>query len=209
MKIIIFGSTGGTGRELVRLGLEYGYDVTAFARDPAKLADFDDERLHVVKGDVLDRTTVVNGMAGQEAVLSAIGSRRGPTTLRQDGTLNIVQAMEQSGLKRLISLSSLGVGDSRGNLPFVVRHIVFPFVLRHVMADHERQERVIKQSDLDWTIARPAYLTDGPLTKSYMHGFPVTERNLKGQISRADVADFMLKQLQDGRYLHKTPGLSY
>lgn len=209
MRIAIFGSTGGTGRELVRLGLESGHAVTAFARDTARLADVRNDRLRVVRGDVLDPPTVLDGVAGQDAVLSAIGAGRARTALRQDGTANIIRAMERSGVKRLISLSSLGVGDSRSNLSFFVKHLVFPFVLRHVMADHARQERVIKQSDLDWIIVRPGYLTDGPLTGTYLHGFPVTERNLRGQIARADVADFMLNQLEDPQYLHETPELSY
>ena len=204
-----FGSTAGTGRELVKLGLDNNHAVTAFARDPAKLSDFDYERLSVFHGDVLDPQSVERAVAGHEAVLSAIGAGRVRTTLRHDGTGNIVKAMEKSGVKRLISLSSLGVGGSRSNLPFFVRRIIVPFVLRHAFADHEDQERLIKQSDLDWIIVRPSYLTDGPLTGTYLHGFPVTERSLKGQIARADVADFMLKQLEDSRYLHQSVGLSY
>ncbi len=209
MKITIFGSTGGTGRELVRLGLDYGHTVTAFVRDKAKLADMRNDQLRVVQGDVLDPGTVLEGIAGQEAVLSAIGAGRVRTRLREHGTTIIMKAMELAGVKRLVSLSSLGIGDSRGNLPFVVKFVIFPTVLRHTMADHERQERVIRQSNLDWTIVRPGYLTDGPLTGTYLHGFSVTERNLKGRISRADVADFMLKQLEDSGYVHETPGLSY
>ncbi len=209
MKITIFGSTGGTGRELVRLALDHGHTVTAFARDEAKLADMRNNQLRVVQGDVLDPSTVLEGVAGQEAVFSAIGAGRERTQLRENGTSNIVESMERAGVKRLVSLSSLGIGDSRSNLPFVLRYVIFPTLLRHTMADHERQERVIRQSDLDWTIVRPAYLTDGPLTGTYLHGFSVTERKLKGKISRADVADFMLKQLEDSRYVHETPGLSY
>ncbi len=209
MKITIFGSTGGTGRELVRLGLDCGHTVTAFVREEAKLADVRNDQLRVVQGDVLDRSTVSEGVAGQEAVLSAIGAGRARTRLREDGTSNIIEAMEQAGVKRLVSLSSLGIGDSRSNLPFVLRFVIFPTVLRHTMADHERQERVIRQSNLDWTIVRPSYLTDGPHTGTYLHGFSATEKNLKGRISRADVADFMLKQLDDSRYVHETPGLSY
>ncbi|MDJ0709540.1 MAG: SDR family oxidoreductase [Woeseiaceae bacterium] len=209
MKITIFGSTGGTGRELVRLGLDYGHAVTAFAREKEKLADVRNDQLRVVQGDVLDLRTVVEGVVGQDAVLSAIGAGRARTRLREDGTSNIIETMEQAGVKRLISLSSLGIGDSRSNLPFVLRYVVFPTVLRHTMADHERQERVIRQSNLDWTIVRPSYLTDGPLTGTYLHGFSITEKKLKGKIARADVADFMLKQLEDRRYVHETPGLSY
>ncbi len=194
---------------MVRLGLDYGHTVTAFARDSAKLADMRSDQLRVVQGDVLDPSKVLEGVAGQEAVLSAIGAGRARTRLREYGTSNIIDAMEKAGVRRLVSLSSLGIGDSRSNLPFVLRYVIFPTLLRHTMADHERQERVVRQSNLDWTIVRPSYLTDGPLTGTYLHGFSVTERNLKGRIARADVADFMLKQLEDNRYVHETPGLSY
>jgi len=190
MKLVVFGSTGGTGQELTRLGLAKGHAVTAFARNTKRLADMQNGQLRLVQGNVLDLAKVSEAIRGQEAVLSAIGSGRARTS-------------------RLVSLSSLGVGDSRNNLPFMLRYIVFPTVLRHAMADHKRQEDVIRQSKLDWTIVRPSYLTDGPLTGTYLHGFSVTERNLKGKIARADVADFMLKQLEDRRYVHETPGLSY
>lgn len=145
MKITIFGSTGGTGRELVRLGLDRGHTLTAFARDKAKLADMRNDQLRVVQGDVLDPSAVLDVVVGQEAVLSAIGAGRARTRLREQSTATIIQAMEQAGVKRLVSLSSLGIGDSRGNLPFVVKYVIFPTVLRHVMADHECQERIVRQ----------------------------------------------------------------
>ena len=209
MKITIFGSTGGTGRELVRLGLDRGHVVTAFVRDTAKLAGIRNDQLRVVQGDVLDPGTVFEGVVGQEAVVSAIGAGRARTRLREHGTSNIIEAMEQAGVKRLVSLSSLGIGDSRGNLPFVVKFVIFPTVLRHVMADHECQEQIVRQCHLDWTIVRPGFLTDGPFTGTYRHGFPVTQRDIEGKISRADVADFMLKQIEDRLYIGESPGLSY
>ena len=112
-------------------------------------------------------------------------------------------------MKRLISLSSLGVGDSRANLPFFTKYIIVALFLRHAFADHEHQEAVVRQSSLDWTIVRPPHLKDGPQTGVYRHGFPTTDRRIKGWISRADVADFMLKQIADDRYLHQAPGVSY
>jgi len=132
------------------------------------------------------------------------------TTIRFDGTRQIVRAMENAGVRRLVCQSSLGIGDSRDvRPPFFVRHIVIPVMLRHAFADHENQERVIKQSRLDWTIVRPATMTNGSSTGTYRHGFAAADKGLKIKISRADVADFMVKQLLDDTYLHHTPAVSW
>ncbi len=209
MKIIIFGATGGTGRKFVEQALEQGHIVTAFARNPAKL-DVKNENLQIVQGDVMDSASVERAVQGQDAVLSAIGAPdKSKDPVRSEGTRNIIRAMEQAGIRRFISLSTIGVGDSREMLPFLYKYILVPLFLRHAFADHAIQENYIEQSRLDWTIIRPAALTDGNHTGAYRHGFPVSEKNLKFKISRADVADFMLKQLTDNTYLHKTPGVSY
>jgi putative NADH-flavin reductase len=209
MKLLIFGATGGTGRELLKQALEEGHSVTAYVRNPARIDDIKHDSLQVVRGDVLDPAAVEKAVAGQEAVLSTIGAGAGRTTLRQDGTRNIVEAMEKAGVRRLVCLSSLGVGDSRANLPFFTKYIVVDVFLRHAFADHERQEAVVRRSSLDWIIVRPPHLKDGPRTGVYRHGFATTDRQIGGKISRADVADFMLKQLTDKAYLQKMPGVSY
>ena len=209
MKLLIFGSTGGTGRELLQQALEQGHSVTTFVRDPAKLDDIKHTNLQVVRGDVLDPAVVESAVAGQEAVLSTIGTGAKRTTLREVGTRHIVEAMEKTGVKRLVCQSSLGVGDSRANLPFFTKYIIVAVFLRHAFADHEHQEVVVKQSSLDWIIVRPPHLTNGTRTGVYRHGFSTTDTRLKLKISRADVADFMLKQLTDDTYLHQTPGVSY
>ncbi len=194
---------------MLKQALEQGHNVTAYARNPAKIDDIKYAELQVVRGDVLDPAVVESAVAGHEAVLSTIGAGAKRTTLREDGTRNIVKAMEKTGVQRLICQSSLGVGDSRANLPFFTKYIIVSVFLRHAFADHERQEAVVKQSSLDWTIVRPPHLTDGPRTGVYRHGFTTTDKRIKGKISRADVADFMLKQLTDDTYLHRTPGVSY
>ena len=209
MKIAIFGATGGTGRELIAQALDQGHHVTAQARSPEVLADMEHPELEVMPGDVLKTDDVERAVVGQEAILCAIGAGAGRTSLREDGTRNIVTAMESSGFSRLVCLSSLGVGDSRANLPFFTKYLVVGIFLRHAFADHERQERVVMQSPLAWTIARPPHLKDGPRTGEYQHGFPSAHRDIRGWISRADVADFMLKQLGEDTYLRQTPGISY
>ncbi len=209
MKIIIFGATGGTGRKFAEQALEQGHIVTAFARNPAKL-DVKNANLQIVQGDVMDSAAVGQAVQGQDAVLSAIGApSSSKEPVRSEGTRNIIRSMEKAGIQRFISLSTLGVGDSREMLPFLYKYILVPLFLRHAFADHEIQENYIKGSRLDWTIIRPAALTDGNRTGAYRHGFPISEKNLKLKISRADVADFMLKQLAEAAYVHKTPGVSY
>jgi hypothetical protein len=117
--------------------------------------------------------------------------------------------MEKAGIRRFICQTTLGVGDSQDNLNFFWKRIMFGIILREAFADHVNQENYIKQSRLDWTIVRPAAFTDGKRTGVYRHGFTASDKALTLKISRADVADFMLKQLADDTYLHKTPGLSY
>ncbi len=208
MKLLAFGSTGSAGREIVAQGLEHGHEVTAFARRPEKLG-LSHERLRVVGGDVLDLSAVKRVTPGHDAVLCAIGAPASDRSgVRQAGTRHIIEAMESGGPRRLICLASLGYGDSREILPFHMKYVIVPLFLRHAFADHERQEACIKASGLDWVIVRAPALTNGPRTGIYRHGFPVTERGVRLRISRADVADFMLKQLSDDTYLRKTPGVS-
>lgn len=212
MNILIFGSTGGTGRLLVEQALQQDHFVTAFARNPEKL-QFKNPRLQTIHGDVMNLSSVENAMQKHDAVLSSIGSPANKTgTIRSTGTKNIIQAMKNAGIRRFICQTSMGYGDSRHVLnqtPFYFKYIIVPFILRKGFADHELQESYIKNSQLDWVIVRPGTLTDGEHTGQYRHGFAATDKKIKVKISRADVADFMLKQLTGHDYLHKTPGLSY
>jgi putative NADH-flavin reductase len=207
MKLLIFGSTGSIGRQLVEQALAQGHVVTAFVRDPARL-NLKHANLKLVQGDVMDVASVEKALPGQEAVLCAIGAGR-QGLIRSEGTRHIIRAMEKAGVRRFICQTTLGAGDSRGNLNFFWKYIMFGLILREAFADHEKQETYIRQSRLDWTIVRPAAFTDGPRTGMYRHGFAAAARALSLKISRADVADFMLKQLTDNTYLHQTPGLSY
>ena len=209
MKLIIFGSTGGTGRQIVAQALEQGHDVTAFARSPERLEQ-KHVKLQVIKGNVLDFASVERAIQGQDVVLCTLGiSFKDKSNLRANGTKNIIRAMEKTGVKRLICQSSAGVSDSRDTLPFLMKYLIVPFILRRSFADHEIQENYIKESQLDWIIVRPAALTDGEHTGSYQHGYTADNKTVTNKISRADTADFMLKQLADNSYLHKMPCISY
>jgi len=209
MKLVIFGSTGGTGLQVVAQALEQGHDVTAFVRSPEKLSQKHEE-LHVVKGNVLDFASVERAIKGQDVVLCTLGlPPKDKSMLRAKGTKNIIRAMEQTGVKRFICQSSDGVGDSRDRLPFLMKYLIAPFMLRRVFADHEIQENYIKQSQLDWIIVRPVALIDSEHTGSYQRGYTADNKTVTFKISRADTADFMLKQLTDNNYLHRTPSISY
>ena len=209
MKLVIFGSTGGVGREVVEQALQQKHTVTAFTRNPAKL-EIQNPNLKIFQGDVLDLSAVEKAVQGQDAVICTLGSGQKLTgTLRSEGTRQIVKAMEKNGVQRFICQTTIGAGDSWGSLNFYWKYIMFGLILRNVLADHQRQEQDVIQSELDWTIIRPGAFVEGDCTGNYRHGFPGTDRTSKLKISRADVAEFILKQLVDDSYLHQTPSLSY
>lgn len=212
MKLLIFGATGGTGRQLLQQALEQGHEVTAFVRDPAKL-NIQHPHLHIRQGDVLNYQTVEPVVKGHDAVLSALGSPANKIgTIRSQGTQHIITAMEKHGIRRFICQTSLGYGDSKAVLdrtPFIFKYIIVPFLLKKGFADHALQEEYVKKSRLDWVIVRPANLTDKGFTGQYKHGFRADDKTIKAKVSRADVADFMLKQLSDNTYVHHTAGISY
>lgn len=207
MKLIIFGATGTIGRRLVDQALSQGHRVTAFARHPSTL-DVDHRDLTLLAGDVLDRKAVADAVQGHDAVLIVLGAgRRG--TVRSVGTGHIIDAMERHGVRRLVCQSTLGAGDSHVLLNFFWKHIMFGLLLRDAFADHQAQEALVRRSSLDWTIVRPAAFTDGPATGAYKHGSLLADTNLTLKISRADVVDFLLRQLTGDAYLRQAPGLSY
>jgi putative NADH-flavin reductase len=208
-KILVFGSTGRTGQAVVTQALDQGYEVTAFARDPVRLRT-EHRHLRAVTGDVLDAASVEAAVPGHDAVLSVLGhpSLREHNVLTE-GTSNIVAAMEKAFVRRLVAVSSLGVGDSREQLKLVYNLLMVPVFLRNVYADKETQEQRIRESHLDWTIVRPGLLTDGPRTGEYRVALGTAEVPTHPEISRADVADFLLEQITDASYVGKTPGLFY
>jgi putative NADH-flavin reductase len=208
MKLIIFGATGTVGYQVVKQALGQGHWVTAFARHPANL-DIQHPQLRLIQGDVMDLPTVQAAIQGQDAVVCVLGSGKKLTgTVRSQGTRQIIRAMETTGIRRLICLSTLGAGDSWGSLNFYWKTIMFGLILRNVFADHEKQEDYVRQSDLDWTIVRPGALLDGDRTGQYRHGFAGNDKTSQLKITRADVADFILKQLTDDTFIGQTPAIT-
>jgi putative NADH-flavin reductase len=141
-------------------------------------------------------------------LLALVYTARTPPIV-SEATKCILAAMEREGTKLFVCESSLGVGDSKGQLGAFYTYFFIPLLLHHVFADKEVQEKIIECSHVEWVIIRPAALTNGPRTGSYKAGFPVTDKTISARISRADVADFMLRQLTDTTYRGKTPGVSY
>ena len=147
MKLLIFGSTGSIGRLLIKQALEQGHTVTAFTRDATKV-DIKHNNLQVAQGDVMDPASVERAIQGHEVVLCSLGAGR-KGTVRSEGTRNIISAMEKVGVRRLICQSTLGAGDSWGNLNVFWKYIMFGLLLRAAYADHVSQEDYVRQSRLD------------------------------------------------------------
>lgn len=200
MKIVIFGATGGIGRELVKQALEGGHDVTAFVRDPQRLA-VEDARLTVITGDIHIPASVEQAIQGQDAVICALGARDlKKTMIRTEGTRNIIAAMQKHSVQRLFVISAMGVGESWKTLS-AVNQLFFALFLKSARDDHEAQEAAVKASGLAWTIIRLSGLVDGPRTGVYSVG--ETVRAKTSQIRRADVADLILKDLEQWAWVGK------
>lgn len=208
-RLLIVGATGGTGRLLLAQALERGFEVTALVRNRSRL-QVDHPRLTVVQGDVLDSAAVEAAMRGQDAVLSTLGHKRFfyPTRILSEGTRNIVRAMESQGVKRLVSVTSLGIGDSAGRLGLLYTLFVIPVILPFYFWDKARQERIIAGSGLDWVIVRPGALTNGAKRGHLRHGREAGSYLRPMPVPRADVAEFMLDQLESSTYLRAAPGVT-
>ncbi|HTA93289.1 MAG TPA: SDR family oxidoreductase [Polyangiaceae bacterium] len=195
MKILIIGASQGTGALAAQNALDRGHAVTAFARSPERLT-VQNPQLTLLKGDFHQAQSVSDAMRGHDAVIVTASAtslkafKENPNYFSQ-GTAYVIEAMKTHGVKRLVILSAFGVGESRKNAGFVLDKLVISFLLKAPFLDHERQEQLVKASGLDWVIARPGRLTNGPANKRYHK-----ETSLKpvpSSISRADVADFLVE----------------
>lgn len=195
MKLVIFGATGGTGRQLVEQGLAAGHTVAAVVRRPDALA-LHHPRLTVVRGDVLNLDSLRESLAGQDAVISALGTRgRAPTTLYSAGLANITHAMQEAHVRRLLCVSAGGLNPG----PLLQRWLAKPvlwLLLRSAYTDMARMERIVRASELDWTIVRPPMLTNAARTGRYQIATNTALRR-GWRLGRADLADYMLRHLDD------------
>jgi len=211
MNITLFGSTGSVGKHVIEQALQIGHTITAFTRDPSKLTQ-QHLRLLPFQGDIHDQSAVNRAVHSQDAIICALGMPLlNKDKLRSKGTKNIINAMNAAEVTRLICLSSMGTADSHQLLPAKYKYLIAPLLMRRLFADHALQEQCIRQSNLDWTIIRPGSFTkDTPTQAStYRHGFTSADKKSQAQISRPHVAEFLLKQLTDNTYLHKSPSISY
>lgn len=205
MKLTVFGATSSIGRLVVEQGLATGHRVTAFTRDASRVTQRH-PALQIAEGDVTRVDDCRAAQADADAVIVCLGAGlRG--VVREAGTRAVVEAMRAGGVRRLVCQSTIGVGSSRANLNFYWRYLMFGMLLRAAYADHVRQERVVTDSGLDWTIVRPSAFTDEPVP-GVRHGFDETARDLTLKVGRADVAGFVLALAVDGGYLRRPVSLS-
>jgi len=210
MKVIVFGATGVIGKAVVSQALSLNHDVYSFSRQNTILELINHSRLNNISGDVFNQQDVQEATVGMDAVIIVLGSGKDRHSIvRSEGTKNIIKAMKKTGVKRLVCQTTLGAGNSQGNLNFFWKYIMFGCFLKGVFQDHELQEKYVQNSTLDWTIVRPAAFVNTDKKASYQHGFSSEEKSITLKISTADVADFILKQLYSDQYLFKMAGVSY
>ena len=209
-KVLVIGGSRGIGLETVKVALSQGHEVRAFSRTAHRLP-LTHESLEKQSGSALDRDDMERGLQGVDAVVQSIGVKAGPdlvlkpVSLFSESTSVLLSAMRNVGVKRLVSVTGFGAGDSRKYISCVQR-IPFGLLLGRAYDDKNVQEDLIRASDLDWVIARPVILTNGPKTGRYrVLTSPEDWRN--GFISRANVAQFLVAQIDDDTHLRQTPVL--
>ena len=209
--VLIIGASRGIGYETVRLALKDGHSVRAMARS-ANVIRLHHPKLEKLDGDALDQHTIEGAVAGVDAVIQTLGVSPTPelifggTRLFSAATRILVNAMEASAVRRLICVTGFGAGDSRGR-GGMLYNAALCLILRRIYADKDAQEWIVRRSRLDWTIVRPTILTDGRRTGAYRVLVDACDWR-SGFISRADVADFLVKQINDESLVHKTPALA-
>ena len=208
MRILVFGATGATGRLVVSQALACGHAVTAFVRSRSKLERVEGD-LRVVEGDITDRAAVSAALRGQDAVVSTLGAakpwRPSPDIVQGVGV--IIAAMTAAGVDRVVYMSALGVGESRGAVRGSVLGLMVPLMLKAAFADHAIDEQALRDSGLAWTIVRPTLLTNGAATGRWRSGPDVRDPFPMGRIPRADVAAFILGALDRGEDVRKAVNL--
>ena len=208
-KVLVIGASRGIGLETVRIALRAGHSVRALARSAASIP-IQNVDLDKVSGNALDSDTIRKALQDIHVVIQTLGVDLSPraiferTTLFSQSTRILVDAMKAAGVKRLIAVTGLGAGDSRGHGGFFYDAIAFPLLLKRVYDDKDVQEWIIRSSGLDWTIVRPGLLTNGPATGNYR--VLTQQKDWRfGVVSRADVADFLVRRIDDHALIGAAP----
>ncbi len=208
-KLLVLGATGGTGRLIVKEALARGFEVRALVRSAAKASGLDGAEIFI--GDARDEAALHKALQGRDAVVSALGTPVSPfreVTLLSSATNALVNAMKAAGVARLVCITGMGAGDSAGHGGFVFDRLIQPALLRKVYADKNRQEAVVRNSGLDWVLVRPSVLNDKPATHE-VRAFTDLSSFHGGTIARADVANFVLDQVQANTWLGCSPLISW
>lgn len=208
-RIALFGASGKTGRHFLQLALAKGYAVKALVRNPEKLKVHSNQ-LEIVRGDVLQAADVDKTVAGTDMVVSLFGHVKGsPKWLQTNGTQHIVSAMKKYGIYRIISLSGGGLPYEKDQPKFMDHLIrgIMKLAVPHILDDAIRHAQVLRESPLDWTVVRGPRLTDTPRKGAYRVGWVGV--NASTQIGRADLADFILEQLDTHVFIKQMPFVSY
>jgi putative NADH-flavin reductase len=206
--IALFGATGKTGRRVLTRALKAGHDIRVLVRDPAKLGVVD-PRITVIAGDVLDAAAVSTTIEASDVVLALFGQVKGsPRSLQADGTRNIIAAMKQQGVSRLITLSGGGLraDEDRPKLADRIIRMLLKALAGHVLADAEEHLQLLRDSGLDWTVVRGPMLTEASGRGTYRVGWVGVNAGIR--ISREDLADFILTQIEDRQFIRRLPFVS-
>jgi uncharacterized protein YbjT (DUF2867 family) len=207
--VLVIGASRGIGLETVKRALAEGHRVRALARGAAGIA-VDDPRLEKVAADALDRTAVSAALQGADAVIETLGAPKDlaatlwGTRLFSSATRILVDSMNERGVRRLVAVTGLGAGDSRGHGGFLYNTIAFPLVLERIYNDKDVQEQMIRASGLEWTIVRPGLLRGGKAT-GRARALTDPKDWTTGSVTRADVAAFLVREAFERRYVGRTP----
>ncbi|MDD4964939.1 MAG: SDR family oxidoreductase [Gallionella sp.] len=208
-RILLIGATGLTGQHILRQAESQGLRVRALVRRPSNLPAEHIAAHEVLRGDVLDLAALTDAMTGVDVVISVLGTPLTvkPVSLLSVGTTNLIQAMQTSGVQRLLCVTGMGAGDSRGHGGFVYDHLILPTLLRSIYADKDRQEQIVARSDLDWVLVRPARLVNRTAPQRYREITQFNDEQMH-TISRIDVADFLVNESLFPRYHQQTVNLT-
>lgn len=210
LSILVIGATGPTGIEICKQALQAGMNVRVLVRTLSRLPIDLLLATEVIQGDVLDAQGMIQAMCGVDAVISALGTplQRTPVTLLSHGTQNILQAMQQANVQRLLCVTGMGAGDSRGHGGFLYDRLILPLLLKAIYLDKDRQEQLVRASGLAWTLVRPALLNNGKATQQYRRITHFAAQDRMRKISRADVAHYLVQEIRRSEHIRQVVNLT-